>query len=213
MTLAAPPNDERFLLRRITWQGYEALLREVGDQRVFITYDRGNLELMSPSSRHERVSGMITRMIWAYTEAMNIPTASFGMSTFRREDIERGLEPDSCFYIANEPRMRACKDVDLTRDPPPDLAIEIDIRRSALDRQSIYEALGVTELWVWANGGLQMMGLNDHGRYEPISKSVNLPGVPPEVVSKFVVLRDEMDELNWIRAFRKWAYEQTAGPR
>src|SRR5687767_3883479 len=197
MTLEAPPLGSRFILHDVSWQGYQILLREVGDRHVFITYDRGTLEFISPSPKHERVAGLITRLIWTYTEEMRIPTASFGMTTWRREDLDRGLEADSCLYILNEPLVRGREDVDLTRDPPPDLAIEVEVTRSALDRLSIYKALRIGELWRWADERLSVQ-LLESGEYQPATRSRNLPGLPPEIVESFISRRTGMDELTWI---------------
>ena len=211
MTLEAPPLGSRFILHDVSWQGYQILLREVGDRHVFITYDRGKLEFMSPSPKHERVAGLITRLIWAYTEEMRIPIASFGMATWGREDLERGLEADSCFYIANEPLVRGREDVDLTRDPRPDLAIEVEVTRSGLDRLSIYKALRIGELWRWADERLSVQ-LLESGEYQPATRSRNLPGLPPEIVESFISRRTGMDELTWISEFRKWVRDQRGQP-
>jgi Uma2 family endonuclease len=210
MTVEAPPLGSRFILHDVSWQGYETLLREVGDRHVFITYDRGTLEFMSPSPKHERVSSLITRLIWAYTEELRIPIATFGMTTWRREDLARGLEADNCFYIANEALVRTRDDLDLERDPPPDLAIEVEVSRSALDRLSIYKALKVGELWCWADEKLsiQLLGKDE---YEPADRSRNLPGLPPEIVEQFVAMRVKLDELNWVLKFREWARTSAAG--
>jgi Uma2 family endonuclease len=211
MTAISLPDISRFVLHDVSWQGYETLLREVGDRRVFITYDRGTLELMSPSPKHERVSSLITRLIWTYTEELRIPIATFGMTTFRREDLERGLEPDACFYIRNESTMRHRDAIDLNVDPPADLAIEVEVSRSALDRVSIYEELRVPELWRWDDERLTIWLLDDAGKYSPSDRSLNLPGLPPTVVERFVSLRKTKDELSWGLAFRDWARQQAEG--
>jgi Uma2 family endonuclease len=216
MTAISLPDVSRFILHHVSWQGYETLLREVGDRRVFITYDRGTLELMSPSPKHERVSSLISRLIWIYTEEMQIPIATFGMTTFRRDDLERGLEPDACFYIRNEGEMRHREEIDLSVDPPADLAIEVEVSRSALDRVGIYEELRVPELWRWDDERLTIWLLDDAGKYTAQERSLNLPGLPPTVVEKHIGLRKTMDELSWGLAFREWARQQaksTGGTR
>src|SRR6478609_4387760 len=106
MTAASMPLASRFILHDVSWRGYETILKELGNRHVFVTYDQGTLEFISPSPKHGRVSSLISRLIWAYTEERGIPVASYGMTTFRREDIEKGMEPDDCFYVENEPKMR-----------------------------------------------------------------------------------------------------------
>ena len=87
--------EQRFLLENVDWNFYQDILRRLGDRPVFVTYDRGSLELMSPSRRHESYGRIIGRMIEALTEELNIPIVSGGSATFRREDQDRGLEPDA----------------------------------------------------------------------------------------------------------------------
>jgi len=206
MTTIAPlPLADRFVLHDVSWEGYETILRELGDRHVFVTYDRGTLEFMSPSPKHGKVSSLITRLIWAFTEERGIAVASYGMTTFRREDVEKGLEPDDCFYIANEPRMRGRDNIDLATDPPPDLAIEVDVSRSAMDRQGIYEALRVPEVWRWADERLTVFVLATSGRYEVSAHSRALPGLSPGGIERFVRMRQSTDELSLIRQFRAWA--------
>src|SRR4029079_3790617 len=103
--------------------------------------------LMSPTLSHERLGYLIGRCIDAWTEEFQIPIRSCRSTTFRREDLDRGLEPDNCYYIAHEASMRGKDEVDLTIDPAPDLAVEVDVHSSSLDRMSIYAALGVSEVW------------------------------------------------------------------
>jgi len=76
-----------------------------------------------------------------------MPYKSGGSTTFRRRDLEAGIEPDRCFYIQNQPALRGKRTLDLSIDPPPDLAIEVEISERLLDRVGIYERLGVPELW------------------------------------------------------------------
>jgi Uma2 family endonuclease len=204
MTTASLPLATRFILHDVSWRGYETILEELGNRHVFVTYDQGTLEFMSPSPKHGRVSTLISRLIWAYTEERGIAIASYGMTTFRREDIEKGLEPDDCFYIANEPTMRGRDQIDLSSDPPPDLAIEVDVTRSALDRQEIYQSLKIPELWVWENDHLTIYLLNSAGVYQIADRSQAFPTLPPADVQRFVGMRHSMDELSWIRAFRTW---------
>jgi Uma2 family endonuclease len=204
MTAASMPLASRFILRDVSWRGYETILEELGNRHVFVTYDQGTLEFMSPSPKHGRVSSLISRLIWAYTEERGIPIASYGMTTFRSEVIEKGLEPDDCFYIANEPRMRGRDEIDLSSDPPPDLAIEVDVTRSAMHRQEIYQSLKIPELWVWENDRLIVYLLDSHGVYQTSDRSRALPTLVPNDVQRFVGMRHTMDELSWIRSFRAW---------
>src|SRR5437870_8588224 len=111
---------------------------------------------MAPTFNHERCKRKVGRVIETLAEETNRPIVSGGSTTFRREDLERGLEPDDCFYLANVAAILGKEEIDLRFDPPPDLALEIEISRSSLDRMSIYAALGVPELWRFNGQHLQV---------------------------------------------------------
>ena len=120
--------EQRVLLRNISWETYERLLEERGDNSApRFTYDRGELEIMSPSPEHEALNRSIALLVEFLAAELGIDVYDLGSTTFRREDLERGFEPDSCFYIENEERVRGKTRKDLSVDPPPDLVIEIDI--------------------------------------------------------------------------------------
>lgn len=208
VTSHKPPNSAagdagKFILYDVSWQTYESLLRDLEKQHVSITYDGGTLELMSPLPKHERAGRLLARLVQTYTETRDIPVASFGMTTWRREDLARGLEADECFYIQHEPLIRGREDLSLDRDPPPDLAIEVDITRSSLEKQKIYAALGIPELWRFEDEQLLMFVLQTSGDYQQTTQSPSLPGLSPAQIETFMRLRLSMGETEWIRAFRE----------
>jgi Uma2 family endonuclease len=139
--------ERRFLLEEVSWEAYEALLKGWRSRSKRITYDRGSLELMSPLLSHEQYGTLLGRLVVFFAFERKIPLHTGRMLTIKRESMQRGLEPDDCYWIQNEPSMRSRKDFDADSDPPPDLAIEVDINSSSLDRMSIYAALGVPEVW------------------------------------------------------------------
>src|SRR5688500_8470559 len=118
MTVAISQPEQHFVLDGMDWAAYEALLRAMEDRRVFVTYDRGRVELMSPSWEHESRAEAIGQTIRILAEELNIPIKGGGSTTFRREDLDRGLEADKCFYVRNEARVRGKRKLDLSIDPP-----------------------------------------------------------------------------------------------
>jgi Uma2 family endonuclease len=142
-----------------------------------MTYDRGRLEIMSPSPRHEGFAHILGRLTDAWTEELNIPILGLRTMTCKREDIERGFEPDNCYYVRNEPRMWDKTDVDFLVDPPPDLALEIEITRGLVGKMAIYESFGVPELWQFDGRKLQVVELAEDGHYRAPVELV-LSGAP-----------------------------------
>src|SRR6266851_39103 len=148
MSATTKPFGESVILRDVPWRMYGQLLRAFAERpRVRLTYDRGVLEIMSPVLEHDSGSWFVGRLVVTATEELQLSVLGGGSTTFRRRRRRRGLEPDECFWIANEPRMRGKRRVDLRVDPPPDLAIEVDVTRSSMDRMGVYGALCVPEVW------------------------------------------------------------------
>src|SRR5260221_3831993 len=139
---------QRLVLYGEPWETYVRLLRIFDERRhLRITYDRGALEIMTLSPEHEQWKRLIGRLIETLTEELGLPLAEYGSMTIKRRKKLRGLEPDECFWIQNEALVRNLKKYDLRRDPPPDLIVEVDISRSAVNRMGIYAALNVPEVW------------------------------------------------------------------
>lgn len=133
------PADQRVVLHGTSWETYERLLADHENHSApRFTYDRGELEIMSPSPEHEKLNRRLSQLVMALTEEMEIEAEDFGSTTFRREDLERGFEPDSCFYIQNEERVRGKDRIDLAVDPRPDLVIGIDITSPSINKLPIY---------------------------------------------------------------------------
>jgi Uma2 family endonuclease len=128
---------ERFLVENVSYATYESLLRDFREHGPRMTYDQGRLEFMMPLHPHESYGHLLGRLIEMFAFEMNIPLHGGRSTTLKRELAQRGLEPDESYWIQNEPRMRGKKDLDLETDPPPDLAVEIDITSSSLPRMSI----------------------------------------------------------------------------
>jgi Uma2 family endonuclease len=147
MTATLIQSPDRVLLQNISWQMYQSLLKDFEQQpRMRLTYDRGLLEIMMPLAPRETYKKLLGRLIETLTEELEIEIRSLGSLTCDREDLARGLEPDQCYYIQNEATVRNCERIDLTQDPLPDLAIEVDITSSSIDQLAIYAALGVPEV-------------------------------------------------------------------
>src|SRR5260370_1533805 len=136
-----PRSAHRVLLHDVRWETYEMLLSDLNEGHVRLTYDQGDLEIMSPLPEHERYCYLFERLIDALAEELELPLDVLRSMTCRRKDLDRGLEPDACFYIASEPLIRGKSHIDLNVDPPPDLAIEVDITRSSVDRLAIFASL------------------------------------------------------------------------
>ena len=193
-------------MRCIRFETYERLLEDLGDRQIRLTYDRGVLEIMSPSQQHERVKCLIARLVCAMTLELGIPILSGGSTTWRRQDLEKGLEPDECFWVANEAKVRGRMELDLRVDPPPDLAIEVDVYSRSLDRMVIYGALGVPEVWRYRDDRITVHLLQEDGSYEASETSACFPWLSMPDLTTWLTraCSGEQDETSLMRAFQEW---------
>jgi Uma2 family endonuclease len=196
------PSEQSFLLDGVDWMFYESLLERIGGRHVFITFDRGRLELMSASWKHATRSRRIAMLITIVADELGVPLQGGGSTTFRREDIAVGLEPDQCFYVQHVDQVRGKEDIDLAVDPAPDLAVEVEISRRSLDREAIYACLGVPELWRDDGQTIRAYRLMGDGRYEVSSHSLSFPGLAMEQVEDRLREGTVLDDATWGRAVR-----------
>ncbi len=201
------PAEQRFLLSAVDWPAYVGIGDLLGERHVRLTFDGWSLEFMTLSPEHERSKKLLARFVETLTEELEIDISSYGSMTFRREDLERGLEPDECYWIANEPLVRGRAVLDLTVDPPPDLALEIEISRSALDRMAIYAKLRVPEVWCWDGETLRVFLLGPDGQYTESPRSQAFPFLPLDALAPFLKAGAELSEAQLVHNFRQWMRE------
>lgn len=204
--------EQRIVLHNVSWQGYEAFLKEFDERPIRLTYDRGVLEIMTLSHSHEYRAEMIGRLIVLMTFQLDIEIHSGGATTFKKQAKEKGLEADKCYWIQHEPQMRNREEFDIDTDPPPDLAVEVEVSRSALDRMAIYAALGIREVWCFDGERLRVYGLGKGGKYSLRPTSLAFPFLPLDDCVTFLLNPDGMSETKLSRAFVQWV-EDTVRPR
>jgi Uma2 family endonuclease len=200
-----PPLDyvQHMVLEDVSWDFYERLLKEIGDRPIRVTYDQGRLEMMSPFPEHEQVKKIVDLFIRVLTWELGIEVASFGSTTYRRKDAQKGLEPDECYYFKDEQKMRARKRWNPKRDPPPELVVEVDVTHRSVAREPIYAALGVPEIWRWTGRRLECLELGG-GEYKPRERSLAFPFLIVGELTRFVNMRWRAGENATIAKFRTW---------
>jgi Uma2 family endonuclease len=170
------PPGQRLLLTDINWSMFENLLEELGESRATrLSYNDGMVEIMAPLAVHEDDKSIIGNFVEIILEEFDIEFRALGSTTFKNQNMAKAVEPDECFYIEHEATIRGKARIDLTIDPPPDLAIEIDITsRTLFDN---YEKLGVPELWQYDGQTLQIH-LWQNGQYIASKNSAIFPNIP-----------------------------------
>ncbi|MFN4787034.1 MAG: Uma2 family endonuclease, partial [Pseudanabaena sp.] len=164
------------ILHDIDWQQFEAILEDLGDNRASrIAYFDGVLEIRMPLPEHERTKVIISNLLVILLEELDWEWESLGSSTFKTKSMKAGIEPDDCFYIKNYVAMIGKKRLDMSIDPSPDIAIEVDLTSNT--QISAYEALAVAEIWRYANGKLSIRLLRE-GKYVESLVSLSFPDFP-----------------------------------
>lgn len=195
-------------LEDVGWADYERLLKQAGDRPIRFTYDNGRLEIMTMSFEHEWVSGVIGRLIDLLAIVLHQPFQSGGSTTMKRRLQKKGLEPDNCYWFAHEKHMRQKKRLDLGVDPPPDLALEVDISRSVIKRMKIYAALKVPEVWRFKSNQLLAYLRHTDGSYKVSEQSSVFPFLATTELEPWIEKAATMDQATLGREFMAWVDEE-----
>lgn len=199
--LTVPPG-QRLLIHNLEWAEFESLVEELGEHRsARIAYSHGTLEIRMPTPEHEVDKELLGDLVKILLDELEIDCECFGSTTFKRKDMDSGIEPDQCFYIQNHAQMRGKRRVDLNLDPPPDLAIEVDVTsKTQLD---VYANLGVPELWRYEKNQLRIDLLQGES-YQQVSISPTFPRLPiQDLVAEVLAQSIEMGRSPALRAFRQ----------
>ena len=194
--------DSLVVLNEVSWQTYNELRDCNFNRNVRMTYDRGRLFLVSPGRLHERIGAILARIVCAWTEMRGIAMLSGGSTTMKHPLINRGLEPDKCFYIQNEFAVRHSDTYDAVSDPPPDLVIEVDVTSLSTIRMPIYAEFGVPEIWRWHEEKLEVHRLQGKS-YVRVEDSACLPGFPFDKAIESLDERHNLDETSLLVGFRQ----------
>jgi Uma2 family endonuclease len=191
----------------VDWERFESILERLGDNRTTrVAYNRGTMEARKPSSVESYYKEVLSDLIkYLALDVLNIDCESFGSSLWMRKDLLLAIEPDACFYLQNEPAIRGVKpNIELPDSPPPDLVLHADDKASQMDKQVIYQEMGVPELWLYSSDSIRVLQLQD-GEYNETETSLTFPVLPirtlPQLISDNIV--------NGVRkvifkAFRDW---------
>ncbi|MDB9322841.1 Uma2 family endonuclease [Nodularia spumigena CS-591/04] len=194
---------QEMLLKDISWQQLENILAEMGEKRAArISYSDGWLEIMVPLPEHEKDKEIFGELVRILLDHLEIDFEPFGSTTLKNEQMRQAVEPDTCFYIQNQAAVIGKNRLDLTVDPPPDLAIEIDI--TSRTRFDNYEILGFPELWRYTKQGLEISVLQE-GKYIKLPSSPNFPNIPiVELINEYVQQCLTIGRSQAMRNFRTW---------
>lgn len=216
---------QNFVLWHVDWADYEKIVAALNEQHVRVTYNRGDLELMSPPPAHELMRIWFGHFMLALMSELNLSFKGMGQTTFYRRDRRCGLEPGDCYYFASRKKVVDWTTLHLERDPPPDLVLELDITRICVDRLSVYAALEVPEVWRFDGEEWHVHLLEKSGEYRESPVSAELPYLPMAEIMPLQMRslytgddRERMDTMrSWARErvlplYQTWQQQQQSPP-
>lgn len=209
--VASPPRtaaDDCVVLRHVSWDTYERLLADDEERRVpRMSFDQGVLELVTPSMPHDEDARILEQAVVIVAANLGVSIRVVGGTTFKRQDMERGFEADASFYIQREERIRGQREVDLLVDPPPDLILEMEMSRSALNKLALFASMGIPEVWR-CDGERVTIHILDQDVYRESASSLALPVLTSETLTRFLHMSRTMLSPDWFGMVSDWAREQ-----
>ncbi|CAN5736599.1 Uma2 family endonuclease [soil metagenome] len=199
--------NQKLILQGVGWDFYERILNEFADSNgLHFAYDDGFLEVEVPLFEHESANRILQNLVTTICVEKEIDFVNAGSTTFRKQSKAKGVEPDTCFYIQNEKKIRGKSEIDLKNDPPPDLAIEVDITSPSLNKLPIYAGLGVSEVWLYKGDKVEFYKLFGE-YYKQIETSETFVFLTAEKVTEFLQNGFNESSTDWFRKVRKWIKE------
>jgi Uma2 family endonuclease len=210
--IAHLPVGSTSLLTNVTWDEYETLVAELGDHTpVRVTYYEGRLEAARPNARHDRLKALLSGLVYIVSEALDCDLESFGSTTFKLRALTMGVEPDACFYVQNASRVIGTSDLDLDKDPPPDVTAEIDVSHVSTTKLVVYAAMKVPEVWRYDGAVSRMVfaHLTEAG-YVEIASSRAFPLLTSATLTDFLEKGKKEGQTATLRTFRKWLRDRVS---
>ena len=203
------PDNTVITFHGVSWEEYEELLAQVGEASgLRLSFDEGTLEVMSLSPEHENYARFLEKLLAIVSLRLRLNMRSFGSTTIRKRKRDKGKEPDACFYVQNAATIGNKLQLDFATDPPPDIAVEVDISHDSLNKFRIYAALGVPEIWRFDGYALTIYHLEEN-EYQPRARSRALPLLGSSRLTNYLTRLSQDGEFQTLLAFDEWLQSQT----
>ncbi len=206
--IASSAINQKLILQGVGWDFYERALKEFENSNALhFAYDDGFLEVEVPTLKHEKPKGLLADLVKFICLELEIDFVDAGQTTFRKKSKAKGVEPDTGFYIQKESQIRGKMEINLQKDPPPDLVIEVDVTSPSLDKMPIYAALGVPEVWLYKGEKVEFYKLIGE-KYQQIENSIALPILSSEKATDFLNKGLKESSSKWFQEVRNWTKQR-----
>ena len=203
-TMSQLPEDTVVIWHHVSWEEYEELLEQVGEASgLRISFDDGTLQAVTLSTEHEKYVRFIERVVSTLSLRLRVRTLAFGSTTMKKRKQRKGNEPDACFYVQTAAALGNRIHLDFTLDPPPDIAVEVDVHHDSLSKFPIDVALGVPEIWRYDGGQMRIHQLR-HEAYVEVESSPALPMLTSRILTEYLTRMREEGEFDTLLAFDEW---------
>ena len=205
------PEGAMLRLEHVTWNEYEQMLEELIEHPgMRVSYNEGRVEIMSPTYEHEMYKDFSTRLVHVLSEELSVPVEAAGATTYKREQLMKGAEPDGSFYVQNARAIIGIgkRNIDLGVDPPPDVVVEIDITSESLGKFPIYAAFGVPEIWRYDGEHAQIYHLVNQN-YVEADVSLAFGCLTAQALTDFIEQSKTEGQSAALDAFSQWVRTQT----
>jgi Uma2 family endonuclease len=193
----------------ISWRAYRTLVDDLpASSPIRIAYDGRNMELMIRGPMHHKHAKWIDRLITVIADELELPFEDLGETTWLREETIRGIEADLSYFF-DPVKIQAIEDAmqrasNKVEDyPNPDLVVEVDISPPQLEREGIYAALKIPEVWLFDGQVLVIWRLDADGAYREAESSGWL-GIRVEEATRWLVHEDRQDRKAWTARLAAW---------
>jgi Uma2 family endonuclease len=194
------PVGATLVVHDFTWDDYERLVEDLGDHSpVHVSYDRGRLEILSPSYLHDKYSWFLNLLVAAFCEARGINVCGCGQTTWKMKSVGKGVEADASFYVTTQ--VPNDRNLDLEIDPPPDICVEIDLTTDSPKKFPVYAGLGVPEVWVYDKRAFRFYSLMA-GKYSRVERSSFLVGLTDRMLTEAMETCKAGPTLEVVKSFR-----------
>ncbi|WP_206755417.1 Uma2 family endonuclease [Trichocoleus sp. FACHB-46] len=216
MSSSSVTSEQRVVLDKISWQKFENILAELGIERATrFAYYRGRMEMMNPHEEHERYRKLIESLLLVLADETYLKVVEFNSALLQQPELQCAIEPNACFYISHAPEMMGKSNLDLSRDPVPDLVLDIAFTSSAIDKLPIYAALGIPEVWCYTSNNstpapehqLSIYQLQNQ-QYFTSETSAVFNFLPAARVLEFIEQSDSLGLVQSLQLLRAWVQER-----
>lgn len=185
--LLQPKKKDAQIFPHVSWEQFEAIEHSFeGIVGVKFAYLDGTLEIMTISPEHEDTLSTIVRLLEVYMDELDIRFYKRGGPSLGSKELGARSEPDQSYNLE-------------IKKPFPDLVIEVVFTSGGIDKLVGYQRMGVTEVWFWEDGVLDIYHLYGNG-YSKVSNSELISALPLDIFKHYITYHDQYDAVKEFRA-------------